>query len=76
MNEAHKQYNLSDTIFNHIFDFGPPGKHLRFYTKIKQTYYMSAGVASQCVIGFGDLSIDVFLDAQNQRYSQILYLLD
>ena len=26
--EAHKQYSLLDTIFNYIFYFGPPGKHL------------------------------------------------
>ena len=26
--EAHKQYSLLDTIFNYIFDFGHPGKHL------------------------------------------------
>ena len=28
VNEAHKQYSLLDTIFNYIFYFGPPGKHL------------------------------------------------
>ena len=28
INEIHKQYNLLDTIFNYIFYFGPPGKHL------------------------------------------------
>ena len=28
INEAHKQYNILDTIFNYIFYFGPPGKHL------------------------------------------------
>ena len=26
--EAHKQYSLLDTIFNHIFYLGPPGKYL------------------------------------------------
>ena len=37
---------------------------------------MSAGEAGRHVIGFGDLSIDVFLKVQNQRYSKILYLID
>ena len=27
-NRSHKQYSLSDTIFNYMFYFGPPGKHL------------------------------------------------
>ena len=27
-------------------------------------------------VGFGDLSIDVFLEDQNTRYSKILYLID
>ena len=33
------------------------------YKKVQQAYYKSAGV------GFGDLSIDVFLEVQNKRYS-------
>ena len=28
INETHKQYSLLDAIFNSIFYFGPPGKHL------------------------------------------------
>ena len=32
--------------------------------------------ACQHVVGFKDLSIDVFLEVQNERYSQILYLID
>ena len=36
---------------------------------------MSAGFAGRHVVGAGDLSVDVFLDVQNQRYCQILYLL-
>ena len=31
--------------------------------------------ASRHVVGFGDLHIDVFLEVQNKRYSQILYLI-
>ena len=36
------------------------------YKKVKKTYYMSAGFAGQHVVGFGDLSIDVFLEVQNK----------
>ena len=46
------------------------------YENVKKTYYMSAGFAGPHVVGFGDLSIDVFLEVQNKRYSQILYLID
>ena len=37
---------------------------------------MSAGFAGRHVGGFGDLSIDVFLEIQDKKYSQILYLID
>ena len=37
---------------------------------------MSAGFAGRHVVGFGDLSIDAFLEVQNKRYSEILYLID
>ena len=40
--------------------------------KVKKTYYMLAGF----VVGFEDLNIDIFLEVQNKRYSQILYLID
>ena len=46
------------------------------YKKVKKTHYMSAGFAGRHVVGFGDLSIDVFLEVQNQSYSWILYLID
>ena len=46
------------------------------YEKNKKTYYMSAGFAGRHVVGFGDLSIDVFLAVRNKRYSWILYLTD
>ena len=39
------------------------------YTKVKKTYYMSAGFAGRHVVGFGDLSIDVFLEVQDNKYS-------
>ena len=37
---------------------------------------MSAAFAGRHVVGFGDLSIDVFLEVQDTKYSQILYLID
>ena len=46
------------------------------YKKNKITYYIVAGFASQHVVSFGDLNIDMFLEVQNKRYSQILYLID
>ena len=33
-------------------------------------------VAGQHVVSFEDLNIDIFLEVQNKRYSQILYLID
>ena len=39
------------------------------YNKIKKTYYMSAGFAGRHVVGFEDLSIDVFLGVQSNTYS-------
>ena len=39
------------------------------YKKVKKTYYMSAGFVGRHVLGLGDLSIDVFLEVQNKRYS-------
>ena len=38
------------------------------YKQVKKTYYMSAGFAGRHVVGFGDLSIDVFLAVQDKRY--------
>ena len=46
------------------------------YKKVKKTYYMSADEAGRHVVGSVDLSIDVFLEVQNERYSYISYLID
>ena len=62
INEAHKQYSPLDTMFNYIFYFGPPAK---IYKQVKKSYYMSAGFAGRHVVGFEDLSIDIFLEVQN-----------
>ena len=34
IHEAHKQYSLSDTVSNHIFYLGPPGKYMYIYIYI------------------------------------------
>ena len=44
--------------------------------QIKNTYYISAGFAGRHVVGLGDFSMDIFLEVQNKRYGQILYLID
>ena len=46
------------------------------YKKVKKTYYMLAGSASQHVVVFWDLNIDIVLEVQNRKYNQILYLID
>ena len=46
------------------------------YKTVNNTYYISAGFAGRHVVAFGDLSIDVFLEVQNEKYSQVLYLID
>ena len=44
-------------------------RHGNIYNKIKKTYYMSADFAGRHVVGFGDSSIDVFMEVQKERYS-------
>ena len=44
------------------------------YKQIKKTYHMSASFAGRHVKGFEDLSINVLLEVQNNKYNQILYL--
>ena len=39
------------------------------YKKVKKNDYPSAGFAGRRVVGFGDLSIDIFLEVHNQNYS-------
>ena len=46
------------------------------YKKVRKTDYLLAGFAGQQVVGLGDLSIDIFLEVHNQKYSQILYLIE
>ena len=46
------------------------------YKEIKKSYYVLVGFAGQHVVSFEDLNIDIFLEVQNKKYSQILYLID
>ena len=46
INEAHKQYSLLDTIFNHIFHLGPPGKYL--YSSPKNQLYVGRRSRPTC----------------------------
>ena len=41
----------------------------KIYKTIEKTYYMSADFAGQHVVDLADLSIDVFLEVQDERYS-------
>ena len=47
------------------------------YTKVKKTYYMSAGFAGRHVVDFEDLNIiiDILLEVQDRKYSSRLYLI-
>jgi hypothetical protein len=42
---------------------------LKLSKAVMKTYYMSAGFAGRHVVGFQDLSIHVFLEIQNKKYS-------
>ena len=46
------------------------------YGKVEKIDYPSAGFAGRRIMDFWDLSIDISLEVQNQKYNQILYLLD
>ena len=38
------------------------------HKRVIKTYYISADFACRHVVGFGDLSIDVFLQVQDMKY--------
>ena len=46
------------------------------YRKVENIDYPSAGFAGRRIMDFWDLSIDMSLEVQNQKYNWILYLLD
>ena len=73
INKTRKQYSLLDTIFNYIFCLRPPGKHVYLSP---QNLHMSAGEAGRHVVGCFLFVLDIFLEVQDQRYSQILYLIN
>ena len=72
-NEAQEQHSLLDTIFDYIFYFGAPGKYLYLSPQnllhVGQRSWPTGSKLSW-------LFYNIFLDVQNQRYSQILYLID
>ena len=64
-NETQEQHSLLDTIFDYIFYFGPPGKYL-----LKTPKRTTCRPASRS--RFSSLFINIFLEIQNKRYSQIV----
>ena len=48
---------------------------MHLHRLVKKTSYMSAGFAGRHVVNFEDLSIDVFLEVQDNKYSLTLYLI-
>ena len=69
---ANKQSQFSGELLGYKIRLSTPGQLMRkshMYKKVKKTYYMSAGFAGRHVVNFEDLSIDVFLEVQNKRYS-------
>ncbi len=46
------------------------------YKEVEKMDYPSAGFAGRRIVDFKDLSIDISLEIQNQKYSQILYLIE
>ena len=57
INEAHNKYSFLAATFNFIFYVGPPGTHL----------WQNQENLSRYVVGFWDLSIDVFLEVQDKN---------
>ena len=39
------------------------------YRQVEKTDYPSAGSAGRWIVGLGDLSVDIFLEVQIQKYS-------
>ena len=52
-------YQIPSLSISSIFDLKE-----NIYTKVKKTYYMSAGFAARHVVVFGDLNVDMFLEVQ------------
>ena len=46
------------------------------YTEVDNIHYPSAGFAGRRIVDFKDLNIDIFLEVHNQKYSEILYLIE
>ena len=54
---AHRQYGRLHTIFNYMFNFGPPGKYL--YRSLENRL-PSVGFDGRGVVGLGKLNIDSY----------------
>ena len=61
-----KQYSLLDTRVDDILFFGLQ-EHI--YKQFQKFSDMSTGFADRHIVGHIDLSIDVFQEGQNKRYS-------
>ena len=46
------------------------------YKQVEKIDDPSTGFAGRRIVDLGDLSIDIFLEVQNEKYSRILYLTD
>ena len=68
MNEARKPCSLLHAMFDYIFYIVAQE---RIYTGVPKSHF-----AGGHVVGFLNFVISVFLEVQDQRYSQILYLID
>ena len=65
--EAREQYSLIDTI-HYLTIFLILDLQENIYRKVEKIDYPSAGFAGIRIMDFGDLSIDIFLEVQNQKY--------
>ena len=74
MNEAHNKYIILDTILNYVIYLGPQGRYLQ--KPINENLLHVDGLRRPTCSGFGNLSIDVFLEVQNRRYGFILHLIN
>ena len=62
--EAQEQYSLIDLTIFLILDLQE-----NIYRKVEKIDYPSAGFAGRWIVDFKDLSIDMFLEIQNPKYS-------
>ena len=68
-NDSHKQSSLLDTMFIYIFFLE---LQENIYKKVEKIDYPSASFTGRRIVGFGDLSIDIFLELRSHFGSRIL----